>query len=578
MHAWSSGGPAVQRDRPAPHWAAGGQSANPLEMVALWIFGLLAVVTVLVWGAGEISARVFSGVWPHVSAAEMGGVIARLRRHIADPAQAWPRPARHWIPGALEFYATLGALVIPLAFLLAFILYARASHRQGKQPQAAEWASPHDLKLLRVSEPQRGRLTLGRVGGRLVAAEARQSVIVVGPTQTGKTTGFAVPAILEWGGPVVATSVKTDLLDDTIGGRSGGGDVFVYDPSGSTGAPSAGWTPLGHCTDWQGAQRMASWLVAAARQGNAGLDDADFWYSATAKLLAPVLLAAASRGNTISDVIEWIDTQDDGAVLGRLDFAAERAAVNCYLASRDRDDKTKSGIYATAETVLMAYADPVVAQSALSYDLTAERLLDGGRHTAYICAPTHEQQRLRPILTAVVQEIIAAVYERAARAGKPLDPPLLLVLDECANIAPLRELAALASTGAGQGIQLVSVFQDLAQVSAAYGRDKAPTIVSNHRAKVILTGISDSATLDYVGRLLGDEEVRLVSSTSGHEGQRSSTESTAYRSLAPANVLRQMRPGEGVLVYGHLSPARLTLRPWYEDKALSRLAQAGEQR
>ena len=68
--------------------------------------------------------------------------------------------------------------------------------------------------------------------------------------------------------------------------------------------------------------------------------------------------------------------------------------------------------------------------------------------------------------------------------GKPLDPPLLLVLDECANIAPLRDLPTLASTGAGQGIQLVSVFQDMAQINAVYGRDHAPTIVSNHRAKV----------------------------------------------------------------------------------------------
>ena len=61
-----------------------------------------------------------------------------------------------------------------------------------------------------------GRLTLGLVDGRLVAAEPRQSVIVVGPVQTGKTSGFAVPAILEWQGPVVATSVKTDLLRETL--------------------------------------------------------------------------------------------------------------------------------------------------------------------------------------------------------------------------------------------------------------------------------------------------------------------------------------------------------------------------
>ena len=222
--------------------------------------------------------------------------------------------------------------------------------------------------------------------------------------------------------------------------------------------------------------------------------------------------------------------------------------------------------------MLAAYADPGVLASALTSELRAERLLDGGRHTAYLCAPAHEQRRLQPLFATLVQEIVARAYERATETGKPLDPPLLLVLDECANIAPLRELATLASTGAGQGIQLVSVFQDMAQINAVYGRDRAPTIVSNHRAKVILSGIADAQTLDYVGRLLGDEEVQQVSSTSGAEGRRSTTESVAYRTLAPANVLREMRPGHGVLVYGHLPPARIALRPWFKDRRLRKIA------
>ena len=157
--------------------------------------------------------------------------------------------------------------------------------------------------------------------------------------------------------------------------------------------------------------------------------------------------------------------------------------------------------------MLIAYADPGVLASAMTSELRAERLLDGGWHTAYLCAPAHEQRRLQPLFATLVQEIIAHAYDRTTETGKPLDPPLLLVLDECANIAPLRDLATLASTGAGQGIQLVSVFQDMAQINAVYGRDRAPTIVSNHRAKVILSGIADPQTLDYVGRLLGDEEV-----------------------------------------------------------------------
>ena len=128
-------------------------------------------------------------------------------------------------------------------------------------------------------------------------------------------------------------------------------------------------------------------------------------------------------------------------------------------------------------------------------DLTPDRLLDGGHHTAYLCAPSHEQQRLQPLFATLVLELVTAVYERASRTGRPLDPPLLVVLDECANIAPIRQLATIAATGAGQGIQLVTVFQDMAQIDAVFGRDVAPTIVSNHRAKLLMAGIRSESVV-----------------------------------------------------------------------------------
>ena len=116
----------------------------------------------------------------------------------------------------------------------------------------------------------------------------------------------------------------------------------------------------------------------------------------------------------------------------------------------------------------------------------------------------------------------------------------------------------------------------MAQIYAVYGRDHAPTIVSNHRAKVILSGIADPRTLDYLAGLLGDEEVRQIASTTGAEGRRSTTESVAYRTLAPAHVLREMTPGQGVLVYGHLPPARITMRPWFNEPQLRRIVEAAQ--
>src|SRR5262245_9840090 len=549
-----------------------GSGPHPLETIALWALGALILVGLLVWAAGELSGRLHGGSWPRVSLTEMGSVLIAFPHHARDPAGAWPPAVRPLLPGPSYFYGTFGALLVPVAVvtLLLITWWLRDRH---VVMGTARWARPGDLRVLRVRRSQPGRLTLGRNAGTLVAAESRQSAIVVGPTQTGKTTGFAIPAILEWHGPVVATSIKTDLLRETIAARSAIKDArtFVYDPTGSTGIPSIGWTPLIEGLTWQGAQRVAEWLVRGARTSASSSEAADFWYGATAKLLAPILLAAACSGGSMAQVVAWIDSQESGRVERALEENNEEEALNAFEAIALWDDRTRGSVYATAQTVLIAYVDPGVLASAMSSELRAERLLDGGWHTAYLCAPAHEQRRLQPLFATLVQEIIAHAYAHTTETGKPLDPPLLLVLDECANIAPLRDLATLASTGAGQGIQLVSVFQDMAQIYAVYGRDHAPTIVSNHRAKVILSGISDPQTLEYVSRLLGDEEVPMTSSTSSAHG-RSTTESISYRSLAPANTLREMRPGQGVLVYGHLAPARIALRPWFKDRHLRKLA------
>jgi type IV secretion system protein VirD4 len=557
-----------------PSKASGGTGAHPLETLALRLLAGVAVAAALLWLTGELSGRILRGAWPSVDASEAAQVVLRYPHHVGDPAQAWPATARELVPGPVGFYAMLATLLVPALTGTAWFS-ARRTNR-GDTAHNARWARSGDLRLLRGGRSV--RLTLGRVNRRLVFAEPRQSAIVIGPTQTGKTTGFAIPAILEWPGPVVATSVKTDLLRETLASRSSipEAQTWVYDPTRSTGLEeTAGWTPLMGCLTWQGAQRVADWLVRTARRAGSGVEGDAFWYAAAEKILAPILLAAACSGGSMVQVVAWLDTQEKERVTTALEVNGFDEAAIAFDAISLWDERTRGSVYATAQTVLLAYTDPEVLASALRSDLQAKHLLNGKRNTAYLCAPAHEQRRLQPLFATLVQEIVAHAYERATATGGPLDPPLLLVLDECANIAPLRELATLASTGAGQGIQLVTVFQDMAQINSVYGAGRAPTIVSNHRAKVILSGISDTPTLRYVTQLLGDREVRRVATTVDADGRRSTTESITYRELAPENLLREMRPGHGVLIYGHLPPAQIALRPWFKDRRLRRLAGRG---
>jgi type IV secretion system protein VirD4 len=237
-----------------------------------------------------------------------------------------------------------------------------------------------------------------------------------------------------------------------------------------------------------------------------------------------------------------------------------------------RDERQKSSVYTTAETVLEAYADPGVLASSRVPEIRAEWLLDGAPNTLYLCASAREQRRLRPVFVALLEEMLEAAYRESGRRGRPLDPPLLLVLDEVANIAPLSDLDVIASTGASHGVQLLTVLQDLAQAYDRWGRERADTIVNNHRAKVIGAGLADERSLEWISRLLGDQSITQRSSTAGGNGRPTTTESTTYRPLAPANVVREAKTSSALLVYGNLRPAWIRLRPWFAERSLVALA------
>ena len=537
---------------------------------ALFIGGcVFAVAGALLWAAGELSALLTSGHLLGVSFSEMGGVVMRILRDPMSPENAWPRGARRYAADAWLFYPTL-VLLTGLAVSLVLALKDGLNPRDRGRERGSRWATRRDLAPLLVGSALRGRLVIGRSGRGLIAAEPRQSVIVLGPTQSMKTSGLAIPALLEWEGPVIATSVKTDLISNALEARRRRGVVWIFDPTRCSGELISCWSPLQHCHDWHGAQRVASWLAGAARADGSGMRDSEFWFAAAAKLLAPLLFAAAISGRSMADVVRWVNTYEEAEVLEALVGSGVQPALDAATASFKREGRQRSSVYTTAETVLAAYEDPVVAASAETSEIEPARFFDGSQGTLFIVAPSHEQQRLRPLFETLLHSMLTHAFELAALRG-PLDPPLLLVLDEAANIAPLRNLDQLASTAAGHGIQLLSVFQDLSQIASRYG-DRAQTVVNNHRGKVVLSGISDTMTLEYGSRLLGDEEVMQSSITRSARGDRSTTESTASRSLAPAHALRGIKPGEGVLVYGHLPPARVSLRPWFRDKGLKRLA------
>jgi len=151
------------------------------------------------------------------------------------------------------------------------------------------------------------------------------------------------------------------------------------------------------------------------------------------------------------------------------------------------------------------------------------------------------------------------------------------VIDEAGQLE-LGWLPAEVSTIAGLGAFFVTCWQNLSQVQHRYNT-LADAVLSGHRTKCFFAGVDDLSTVRYLSSLLGHEYVtrwsssRDVPSLFGGErqGRRSVSQTVQREEFAPANALRQMYPGEAVLLHGTLPPIHLDAVRWWNEKQLAGL-------
>ncbi len=561
-------------------------SRGPGLVVAIAL-GVVAALGGLLWCATGIAAVVSGRGWPALNASQVASALAKLPAHLTDPRLAWPRAVRPRIAGPAAFYAAVVLVGAVGAGVVAALVRLRVAEAIGgasdRERQAARWGSGRDVAVLRERRsPWRARgrqldgadarLALGYQGRRLLRAEARHALVVFGPPQSGKSAAIAIPALLEWDGPVVACSVKTDLYAATVGRREALGEVTVFDPYGLSPARLSTWSPLRAARTWDGALSTALRLTTAGELDTGNVKGGSYWAAAAEQRLAPLLWTAANSNAGIEAVVRWAYGQGDaelpsilhrllGQAAGAQQRADAQAAYDAHVAFEQLAGDTRSSIESTVQMLLRAYRSPRVQASAHGCEITPERLL-AGSGTLYLIGDSHRGKLLRPIFLTLLQELVDHAYHEATIHGGRLPRPLLLCLDELGNVAPLPNLAEVASTAPSHNIQLVSIFHDIAQARGRYG-EQAHTAINSHRARMLLPGVADLETLRYFSDLLGEQRTR----SDRREGKPSER-----RPLAAPEALRQLDDGQALLIYGRLAPTRLRLRTYYRDRRLRALA------
>lgn len=554
------------------------QSQNPRRegMRSVVFYAVLLGAYALPPLATSLPARLAGARFEELPYAWPIAVMRQAIDHAPGPgAWGWmgwgaaPRPGVFWVALALEM----------LLVLLAVLVVRGLGRSTGRGVrQASRWARGIELRRagLVLRRPRPLRLILGRLPGWVsrgpfIAAGPGVSVLVFGPTGSGKSAGLCVPHILEWEGPVVAISVKNDLVVQTAGERQRRGRTDVFDPTGTTGFATCTWSPMARCRSFDRAMRVGQWLVQG-QGGPTGRGSADaewaHWEDAAIRLVSTALYAGDSLGLSITDALSWLD-DGSGTKLG-LALGAVRnrdpRALQWYQSVQERPERERGSCYSTSQRALRPYIERAVAASAVDPSFDPGRFLESDNDTLYLVAPQAEQERLSGVFASLVMTVMTDATDLAqSRPQGSLPRPLLVVLDECANTAPIRDLPQYLSTVRSMGITLVAIFQDLSQCEHRYG-DLAGSIVNNARAVLFLSGSKDRKTLELLRDLAGRARSRRYTADS-----RGGSQVTFEKEeLLAVDIGRQLGPGRAVLLLDHLSPIALRLRNCYRDADLRR--------
>ncbi|MFD4561322.1 type IV secretory system conjugative DNA transfer family protein [Streptomyces sp. NPDC058469] len=479
------------------------------------LIGLLAFLlgmTLLVWSAAGLAALFSKGGWP------TGVTFARtplaMRHLIAQPHDitgAWPETPPTQLSGYGLFWGLFIGQLMVLLVLTVFTMGTVARWRavrartRAERSTAAQTPEVHEVPVQRTEptpeprerqeprnqpepaqrhEPTELLEQAASVPNPLASPFGSKRVggwekIFVATPESRQTT--ATQAVRDAEGPTLVVTSNKTVWQDTKDARAKLGPVLLYDPTHLCDTPARlHWSPTTACEDKQTAVKRATALLAPVRP-TAKIDQAVADTAET--LLRSYLHAAAIDGRTIRHVHRWsqgTQIQDAVRILRTNPKAAPgaagelEAALTSHPERRDIAQELTSRALSSLFTVNIREACTPNRTDALSLDSFAN---EGG--TLYLVGESIEDPRTNPgampLLTALASSVVERGRHMAERssAGR-LDPPMTLVLDDVAAVAPLPQLPELLATGADRGLPTLALLRSREQARARWPHHELP--------------------------------------------------------------------------------------------------------
>jgi type IV secretory pathway TraG/TraD family ATPase VirD4 len=560
-----------------------------IAMAILWSAGRTASLLVSVSGSGpsfgwRFARRLLAGgvesVWPGTPTWLIWMCSGLYGVTLFVVASLVALALRHLFSSESSRLATAGDL--------GFLSLPRAADRARALRPSLAYRSPRHLRECEVGVPL-GRNRPGALErGQSLRASWEDVVLAVMAPRAGKTTSLAVPAILDAPGAVIATSNKADLWAATAALRAErtGERAWVFDPQQITYTERTWWwNPLRGVRTVEDAHRLAGHFVQEIRSGTRQTGG-DFWTAAAHDLLTSLLLAAALADRDLIEVYEWLNDPVLTTPVDLLRVGGQHAAAASLLGRMHGAPETRDGVYETARTAAQSLRDDAILAWVTPpphLSAGAERPLGEldttavatSRQTVYLLSKDGAGAAA-PLVAALTDRILRDATRAAERAGGRLDPPLVVVLDEAANVCRISDLPDLYSHLGSRGIVPITILQSYKQGVRVWGEHGMDTLWSAATVKVIGPGLDDARLAEDLSRLIGEHDVPVRTRTYGDRRTGHSVSVRRQRILGPDDV-RALPRGTALLFATGCRAALINLTPWFGRRDADRIRIAIQQ-
>lgn len=164
-------------------------------------------------------------------------------------------------------------------------------------------------------------------------------------------------------------------------------------------------------------------------------------------------------------------------------------------------DETKQGIIATFKQKMKLFSERENLSEMLSYSDFDMRDI-GRKKTAVFLIVQDEKKTLHPLATIFIKQCYETLIDVAQENGGKLPFRTNFILDEFANMPPLKDVTTMVTAARSRLIRFTFIIQNFAQLTQVYGKENGDTIRGNCNLLYLIS--SEIAALEEISKMCGE--------------------------------------------------------------------------